>query len=608
MSGDQFLMADEQDDSRIAFTALANSRAFALLLSFAAKFKGRYIAALVLMLSNSVLAIYSARLMGTLVEQGLVPKDYERSLWLAGSILLVEVLAILLVWGGRWLLSQAASKTIFSIREHCFEHLQALPLSYYDRQPQGRVVTRVTHDVEGIDEFFSSSMGRLVQAAFMAIVVMVAMLVTDQQLGLWLVLSTVPIFVFSFLTSDSVRQFNRRTSRLSSILNSQLSELISGLDVIRSFGLETWSKRIYDGKIQDHLNAQLASNRLFAFQQPFIAFLCSLPLVVLVWKGGTMVLAGSLSVGIFVAFVRYCERFLNPIMTLARESHIIQQAFTNAERVAAFLAEETEEKVLKGDKKIKQGRLSGEIAFFDVNMSYDNVTPILKNLTFNIRSGEKIGLVGTTGCGKTTTVSLISRLYEYQSGDIVLDGRDLRDYHPDFIRSQIGFVSQDAIIFRGSLRENLTCDEGLGDESILAGAKETGLTKVMRDNGLTLESEILDGGANLSVGERALVALTRVLLNDPAILVLDEATANIDPHFEKLIHDAIHKMMKGRTCLMIAHRLSTLESCDRLLVFEKGRLVEEGPMQELLSRDGYYAKLTQAQLLKPAAEVVEELS
>ncbi len=236
-----------------------------------------------------------------------------------------------------------------------------------------------------------------------------------------------------------------------------------------------------------------------------------------------------------------------------------------------------------------------QIEFNDVWMAYDKENYVLKGIDFHIKKGEKIGLVGTTGCGKTTTVSLLSRLYEYQKGEILLDGHSIRNYQRSFLRNQIGFVSQDAILFHGTFRQNLCTDQSVPDDKILYACEVTGLARVMRVGGWTLESEIFDGGENLSVGERQLLALTRVLIKNPAILILDEATANIDPWFEKIIHQAVDRVMENRTCLMIAHRLSTLDHCGRIFVFDSGKLVEAGTKGELESKKGHFYQLHKAQ-------------
>ncbi|MEC7278148.1 MAG: ABC transporter ATP-binding protein [Bdellovibrionota bacterium] len=598
-----FLHADEQSDENIQKFKLSDAASFKKIIGFAKDYKGFILLGLALMLASSLFSIASARLMGSLVEDGLLPRDLERSYWLAGFVIGVEIFSLGTMWLGRTLLSKYSSLTVLKIRESLFYHLQGLPISFYDRQPQGRVVTRVTHDVEGIEEFFTSSMGRVLNAAFMATMAMVAMLVTDFTLGLILVLSVVPALFFVYATRNHVRKINRNLSRTNSALNAKLSEFLSGMEVIRIYGLESWSRDQYNTYVDDYRNSHLKANTLYGWTRPLVALLCSTPIIGLVWFGGNKVLAGTMSVGLFVTFIRYCERFFNPIMTLAREVHMIQQAFTSAERLASFLEHEEEEVTLGKDGLLKN-ELQGAIEFKDVFMAYNKEDFVLKGIDFQIRAGEKIGLVGTTGCGKTTTVSLLSRLYEFQKGDILFDGHSIRHFNRHALRDQIGFVSQDAIIFRGTWRQNLSTDLSVSDDVILKACEVTGLKKVMELGSWGLESEIFDGGVNLSVGERQLLSLTRVLIKNPKILILDEATANIDPWFEKIIHEAVDKVMQGRTCLMIAHRLSTLDHCDRIFVFDQGKLIESGTQKELTAREGAFFRLHQAQKAKNPNEIL----
>jgi ATP-binding cassette subfamily B multidrug efflux pump len=596
-----YLKLDDQHESHDDENINPDYKSLLYLLKFSAKFKWKIILSLVLLISTSIIVIVSARSMGHLVDQGLVPEDYDWAWVFAGLILGLEVAAIFTGWVGRSLLARYALASIYEIRKGLFRHVQLLPMTYYDTQPQGRVVTRITHDVESLEQFFTSSLGRLFNALFMTIVASAAMLATDLRLGAILIVSMFPAAFFVFGTRNMVRKINRKMSRLNSALNAKLSEYINGIEVIRSFGLEKWSKDNYDKAVDEHLNSQLSANFLFSWSRPLISFLCTLPLIGLVWFGGKSVLTGLMGVGLFVTFVRYCERFFMPIMVLAREIHVIQQAFTSAERVANFLKEEDEMVYFDGNGELggdKDFNLQGKIEFRDVWMAYQDENYVLKGLNFTIHSGEKIGLVGTTGCGKTTTVSLISRLYEFQKGEIILDDHNIRYYDREFLRKRVGFVSQDAIIFRASLRNNLTTDE-LSDEIILEGCQKTGLLDIMRKSGMTLDSLILEGGSNLSIGERQLVALTRVLLRNPAILVLDEATANIDPYFEKIIHTAVDKIMEERTCLMIAHRLDTLDHCDRIFVFENGELLQHGSRDELMKMDGHFRNLHEAAKKNP---------
>lgn len=590
----QFIARDEQDESNLKKNALNDLKSFKFLIKQGQARKGKFIFALILMLISSLSAIYSSRAMGHLVEDGLLKKAFDESYFWAILIVLCEVGALALQWCGRRILILNSSETILDIRKKLFAHIQKLPLSFYDKQPQGRVITRITHDVEGVEEFFTSTIGRFVNAGFMAIISGTAMCLTNFRIGIILICSMLPAVLLVYLTKNKVRVVNRRMSKLSSALNSKLNEYLSGIDVIRSYGLESWSHQNFDEAVNDHRSAQLSANFLYSWTRPLTAFFCTLPLVGLVFFGGKAVLAGTMSVGIFVAFIRYCEKFFSPILMLAREIHVIQQAFTSSERVHSFFSHEEEEAVLGKDGEIFDHNFKGQIEFKNTWMAYDSDNWVLKDLNFKISSGEKIGLVGSTGCGKTTTVSLLARLYDFQKGSIEIDGKSIRDFNRKFLRSSIGFVSQDPIIFSADLRENLCAGKSATDETILSCCEKTGLAKVMKESAMTLDSVILDGGENLSIGEKQLLSLTRVLLADPKILVLDEATANIDPNYEKLIHNAIVNIMEDKTCLIIAHRLDTVMSCDRLLVFEKGRLVESGTPNQLLQSDGVFAKLQKA--------------
>ena len=594
-----FMLADEQDDNSVKSFSLGDLASFKKLLSFAAPYKKGIITGLILIMGSSFAALGSARLMGKLVEEGLIPAVADKSYTFATGILLLEVSSLICMWLGRRLISYNSGLSIYSIRLALFHHLQKLPISFYDRQPQGRVVTRVTHDVEGIENFFTGSLGRLLNSGFMAILAIIAMLVTDARLGSILIISIIPSIIFIYATRGYVRTANRRLSKASSMLNAKLSEFINGLEVIRSFGLEDWSKQQYDHQVEEYRTGHLKANFLYGWTRPLVSLLCNAPLLVLVWFGGHRVLEGTMEVGLFVTFIRYCERFYMPIMNLAREVHVIQQAFTSTERVASFLNHDEEESSLGVDGDVEATHFEGNIEFRDLWMAYNEENWVLKGINFKINAGEKIGLVGTTGCGKTTTVSLLSRLYEFQKGSLLIDNQDIRSFTRNSLRNTMGFVGQDAILFKGTLRENLTVEEKLSDEEILKACEITGLKQAMQALEHGLDAQIYDGGANISVGERQLVALTRVLINNPSILILDEATANIDPWYESLIHKAVDAVMDGRTCLIIAHRLATLESCDQIMVFDQGKLVEKGTQSELFASKGHFFNLHDAQKTTP---------
>lgn len=589
-----YMKADEQDDKSLKKAGVNDLRSLIFLLGYSKAERVRYGIAFTLVFLSALVAIISARWMGFLVEEGLLPKNWDKSVTWATGIFIMEALSVVMSWQGRRILADCAARTILSIRQSLFDHLQVLPVTYYDRQPQGRIITRVTHDVEAIEDFFSAVLGRLFAAVMLAGIAAAGMLITNWWLGIISLLAMVPAIYLVFVTRNKVRVVNRDMSRLSAMLNARLAEFLSGIPVIRSFGLEKWSLDRYDESVDEYLASHLRANRLYSWSRPLISFFCSLPLVALVWVAGSEILAGTLGVGIFAAFIRYADRFFNPMQMLAREIHLIQQALTNSERVSVFLQEPEESIVLGPDGEVSDIELKGEVEFKNVWMAYAQENWVLKDVSFNIKAGECVGLVGTTGSGKTTTVSLLSRLYAYQKGAISIDGHKIEDFRRSFLRGSLGFVSQETILFRASLRTNLTLEESFDEAVILRAVELTGLGKVMRASAMSLDSQVLDGGANLSVGERQLVSLTRILLRDPALIVLDEATANVDPEYERIIQDALRVVMKGRTCLIIAHRLHTLDICDRIFVFKNGELVEEGTKEQLEVGGGAYQALVDA--------------
>ncbi len=594
MTNKKYLAVDDQDESVVKKKQYRALNSFLFLYSFTKEERKTLALSIVLLISFSAVAMYSGHAMGVLVGDGLAKKNWDLSLRFAVIVIASEILSLSFNYFGRKLLVMSSGRVILTIRKALFEKLPKLPMTFYDRWPRGRIVTRLTHDVEGVESFFSGSLGRVLNSGFLAISSMIAMLLTDRYLGTILILSMVPAILLVYLTKNYVNVLNRTMSKYSSQINSKLSEHIDGLYVIRSFGLEGWSYNSFKDIVSKHVNATLKSNRFYSVTNPAISFLCGLPLILLVYFGGELVLDGKMSLALFVAFLRYSERFFNPVMMLFREIHVILQAFTSAQRVANFLREEDEDHFFVSNGNYPGHPIAGEIEFKNVWMSYSEEEWSLRDVSFKVFQGQKIGIVGTTGSGKSTTISVLARLYDFQKGEVLIDGMSLKDWDIDNIREQIGLVSQDVILFQGSLRDNLTVDPSITDEKILGVASLTGLKAVMDKASITLDSYVNDGGVNLSAGEKQVISLTRVCLLNPHILILDEATANVDPYYEQILHEGIKKVMENRTSFIIAHRLETIKECDRLLVFDKGHLVEEGAPAELLEKKGIFYNLTRA--------------
>ncbi|MCB0349521.1 MAG: ABC transporter ATP-binding protein, partial [Bdellovibrionales bacterium] len=480
---------------------LSDVKAFRFLFQYADGYKKTLLLGIFLLFLSTLFTISASYLLSIIIDKGIINGDSALAVRYAFIVIAFEAMTIIMVYYGRKVLAYASSHTILQIRQKMFEHIKLLPMSYYDKTPQGRIVTRLTHDVEGLDEFFSSSLGRFGTSFLLAIMAWIAILVTNIHLGLVVSVAIFPTFIITFVTKDKIRKMNWDMSKKSAIINSQLSEFIQGLKVIRAFGIEKNTEKIFDQKVTDHLEASKAMNKFYTFIRPLTSLFVQAPLLVIIFYGGHLVIEGSITLGLLVAYVRYTERFTRPIETISREIHVLQQAFTSADRVAQFLMTPTENDILPqiiGSKN----RLQGKIEFKNLNMYYNREQPILKDISFTIEAGEVIGFLGRTGSGKTTTLSLIARLYPFQEGQLLLDDCPIENWSVDDLRSQIGFVSQDVFLFRGSLRENLTLGTQISDEKILEASALTGLSNFLSTKTNGLDFEIFDQGDNLSVGER----------------------------------------------------------------------------------------------------------
>jgi ATP-binding cassette subfamily B multidrug efflux pump len=594
MSGEQYIALDDQDESLVKEKDYSFVQSFAFFYQHAKGRRSAIYLSFTFLIMYAICSMGAGHYMGMLVGDGLAKKNWELATRFSIFFLALELAAILFHYSGRKILTVQSGHVLLNIRKKLFTILPKLPLNYLDRVPQGRIVTRLTHDVEAVEQFFVSSLGRILNAVFLAFVSIATMMMTNVKLALIIIAAMVPSLMLVYFTRHKVGKINRKMSKLSGHVNSRLSEFVDGVFVIRSFGLENWSQDIFSQAVDEHVDSTLEANHFYAMTRPLISFFTGVPLLLLIWFGGNMVLAGTLTLSVFVAFIRYCEKFYFPVQMLFREIHVIISAFTNARRVTNFLENTTEGDIFETGEA-HHHIIHGDIEFRNVSMAYKDHDYVLNDVSFTITAGEKIGIVGPTGSGKTSVMAILSRLYDFQKGHIYVDGQDIKEIDFEFLRSQIGLVSQNVTIFSGSLRENLTVDDSISDEKIIEICKRTGLYKVMSLSGLTLDSHLSDAGSNLSAGEKQVVSLTRTCLLSPRILILDEATANIDPYFEEIIHDSVDYLMKGKTSFIIAHRLDTISQCDRLLVFKDGKLVEEGKPSVLMNIEGgHFHQLCQA--------------
>lgn len=562
-------------------------------------YKSLFLSIIAILLSSATLML-SAKLMGQLAEALVAHEALKTIILIATGILAFETLHLIIYYYGRVGLARVTNQVAYGIRLALFDKLGKLPIPYFDKEPLGRTITRLTSDVEGIEAFFSNTLPRVFTAVITITAVLLAMLFTNFKIGIIIVLSSLPAIIFTVALRRPVRTWLREYKKRAAALNSQLAEYINGMSVIKIFGIEAWTQKNFTDSSKKLLDAAISLMNWNSFIRPLAALLCALPIVMILYHGGHQVIEGTLSIGVLVAFVRYGERYFRPIMMLSFELHLIQDAIASSERVRSLLDEENEDAVFDWLGQRAQ-KIKGEINYTDVWMEYAVGKPVLKGVSFQVKPGESVALVGQTGSGKTSTVQLLPQLYQISSGNIWIDGIELKEWSPYSIRQQMGIVSQEVTIFHGTIKENLLAalpdsHQGLAEQELEIICKRTGLWNVLGKMSLGLESMCLDNGSNLSMGERQLIAFTRMLIRDPSILVLDEATANIDESYEALIQKTLKEVLKGRTTFVIAHRLNTIKDCDKILVFEKGRVVESGNHETLLKAGGVYAELVARQV------------
>ena len=531
--------------------------------------------------------MFSARLLGELFQLLAHDKSSSQLYHYAFAFLLLEILAATLRYLGSIFMAYTTTRVVLEIRKKLFTKLTRLPITYYDNQPLGRVISRVTTDVEGVENFFIQVLASSLSAFIEVFLVLVAMLITDFEFGILIVASSFPVIIFTLIAKVKLKFWFRIKKKLDAVVIARFAEFANGFEVIKSFNLKTWT---YDKFKEINLLNYAVQSAILGWEslsRPMIIFLCSLPLFFIFYFGGEMVIAQTLSIAVFVSFVRLSEKFITPMRLLAHNAQIIQEALASAERVRHTLQEKEE----KNPENAIEKEVWGDITFADVQMDYKRDKSALQQISFEIKKGMKTGLVGETGAGKTSTVNLIPALYNYSAGEIRIDGISLRKWAKPSLRRHIGYISQDVGIFRGTLRENIVCGQKqVADHSIYCLAEQLGFNLGVFSSGLN--TMIFEHGKNLSAGESQVIAFMRMMIKEPSILILDEATANVDSTYEKMLHNALFEVMADKTCFIIAHRLSTIKKCDLILVFKNGHIIERGTHTDLITREqGYYRRL-----------------
>ena len=553
------------------------------------------VVALVSIIGYSVLQLAQPYLTKLAIDDHITTGNLEGLDRIAFAFLVVLVGSFILEYLQTFTMQMMGQRIMYDLRMQIYRHLQRLDVRFYDRNPVGRLMTRVTTDVDTLNDLFASGVISVFRDVFTLFGIMVVLVVMDWRLAL-LAFSVLPFIAwvthwFRRNARDSYRQVRGWIAKI----NAFLQENITGMATVQVFGRERRNYEQFDHINSGHRDAHVASIVYYATFYPAIELLGSVATALLIWYGGGRVVQGTVELGALVAFLQYSQRFFKPISDLSEKFNVMQSAMASSERIFDLL--DTPPLVTSPpDPKSRPMRGGGHIRFEHVWFAYRDDEFVLRDVSFEVSPGERVGVVGATGAGKTTLINLLMRFYDVNQGRITIDGIDIREMKLDALRKQFGLVLQDGYLFSGTIRENIRLGhKEIGDEEVRAAAASVRADRFIERVADGFDGKVAERGTTLSTGQRQLLSFARALAFAPDVLLLDEATSSVDTDTEHLIQNALRTLMRGRTTIAIAHRLSTVQDMDKILVFHKGELREIGNHQELLSQRGLYHTLYQLQ-------------
>jgi ABC-type multidrug transport system fused ATPase/permease subunit len=520
-------------------------------------------------------------------------KDVEGVFHIALLVVFILIIDFGLNFSQVYAMELAGQKMMHDLRMKVFSHLQGLPVAFFDKNPVGRLVTRLTNDIQNVHEMFTSVFITLLKDVLLLMGIILLLLRFNLELAL-VSFSVIPlIFVTTLFFSHRARDVFREIRLKLAQMNSFVHENFSGIKVIQLFRREGENRQRFEKINEGYYLANMKQISIYAFFVPLVEILSSGAIGLLLWYGGGKVIQEMITLGVLVAFLSYIRMFFQPIRDLSEKYNILQSAMASLERIFSLLDEG--QKISKPPSPIKK-EIRGNVEFRHVSFSYNGEDNVLKDISFSVREGETVAIVGATGAGKTTLLHLLERFYEVEEGTILIDGFDIRERDITHLRSQIGLVMQDTFLFAGDIEENIRLgNQRVGEEKVKEIAQMVNAERFIQRLPNGYRSKVGEGGEALSAGEQQLLAFARALSFNPKILVLDEATSHVDPETERLIQEGLTRLLKGRTAIVIAHRLSTVQHADRIVVLHKGKVREIGTHTELMAQRGIYFRLYQMQ-------------
>ena len=551
--------------------------------------------AIFFLMGVSLLNLAGPYLTKIVIDDYIKVSDLEGLDLIAGLYLVVLVASFVFQFSQTYLMQYIGQKVMFDLRSKVFAHIHKMSFSYFDKNPIGKMITRVVNDVEVLNEMLTTGLILIFNDLFTLVSIFAVMVYLDWRLTL-VVCTVFPLLAWSTrLYRIRARDALRKNRAHVSELNSYLEENISGVDTVQCFNLEKANYENFTDINRDRINEDLRTVRYNAVFMPSIDFFSSLAIGLIFWYGGGRFVQNEIQLGVLVAFIQYLQKFFDPVRDLAEKFNIIQIAMASSERIFELL--DTPEQLPDHNPSHPGFKIKGEVEFKNVWFAYNDNNFILKNINFSLQEGESLAIVGTTGSGKSTLINALCRFYDIQKGDILFDGKSIKDINKYDLRRQIALVQQDVFLFSGNISDNIRLgNESMEQEEVESIAQAVSSHNFINSLPFKYEQDLKEGGAGISSGQRQLLSFARALASNPKILVLDEATSSIDPDTERQIQSGIMELTRGRTSIIIAHRISTLMHADKILVLKNGEILEFGLRNELLRQKGVFYKLCHSQL------------